>query len=42
MKINNKKDLQNNAITHSMDIDYKNFIKIYRDCTKKPYSFFDY
>ena len=29
MKINNKKELQNIAINHSADIDYKNFIKIY-------------
>ena len=23
----------------SADIDYKDFVKIYRDCTKEPYSF---
>ena len=39
MKINFKKEWQNIAITHSADIDYKDFIKIYRDCTKEPYSF---
>ena len=39
MKINNKKELQNIAINHSADIDYKDFMKIYRECTKKPYSF---
>ena len=39
MKINNKKELQNIAITHSADIDYKDFMKIYRECTKEPYSF---
>ena len=39
MKINNKKELQNIAITYSVDIDYKDFIIIYRDCTKEPYSF---
>ena len=38
MKINNKKELQNTAINHSADIDYKDFIKIYRECTKEPYS----
>ena len=27
------------AINHSPDIDYKGFMKIYRKCTKKPYSF---
>ena len=39
MKINNKRELQNIAINHSADIDYKDFIKIYRKCTKQPYSF---
>ena len=34
MKINNRKELQNIAINHSADIDYKDFIKIYRQCTK--------
>ena len=33
MKINNKRELQNIAINHSADIDYKDFIKIYRECT---------
>ena len=28
MKINNKKELQSIAITHSADIDYKDFMKI--------------
>ena len=41
MKIDNKRELQNIAINHSGDIDYKNFVKIYRECTKEPYSFFD-
>ena len=39
MKINNKKELQNIAINHSADIDYKDFMKIYRECTKEPYNF---
>ena len=39
MKINNRKELQNIAINHSADIDYQDFIKIYRECTKEPYSF---
>ena len=39
MKINNIKELQNIAITHSVDIDYKDFMKIYRECTKEPYSY---
>ena len=39
MKINNKRELQNIAINHSADIDYKDFMKIYRECTKEPYNF---
>ena len=39
MKINNRKELQNIAINHSADIDYNNFVRIYRECTRKPYSF---
>ena len=39
MKINNKRELQNIAINHSADIDYKDFVKIYRECAKEPYSF---
>ena len=39
MKINNKRELQNIAINHSADIDYKDSVKIYRECTKELYSF---
>ena len=39
LKINNKRELQNIAINHSADIDYQDFIKVYRECTKKPYNF---
>ena len=39
MKINNKKELQNIAIDHSADIDHNNFVRIYRECTRKPYFF---
>ena len=38
-KLNRKRELQNIAINHSADIDYKDFIKIYRDSTKEPYNF---
>ena len=34
MKKNNRKELQNIAINHSIHIDYKDIIKIYRECTK--------
>ena len=39
MKINNRKELQNIAINHSADIHYKDFMNIYRECTKKPFNF---
>ena len=39
MKITNKRELQNIAINHSADIDYKDFMKIYRECMKELYSF---
>ena len=39
MKMNNKRELQNIAINHSADIDYQDFIKIYRECTNEPYKF---
>ena len=39
MKINNRKKLQNIAINHSADIDYKDFLKIYRLCTKTFFNF---
>ena len=40
MKIHNKKELQQIAVNYSADIDCKDFLKIYRNCTKEPYSFF--
>ena len=40
MKINNKRELQNIEINHSAKIDYKDFMNIYREYTKEPYSFF--
>ena len=39
MKINNKKELKNIATKRSVDINYKDFVKIYRECTKESYSF---
>ena len=39
MKSNNKRELQSIAINHSADINYKDFVKIYREYTKKTYSF---
>ena len=37
-KLNNKRELQNIAINNSADIDYEDFIKIYRRCTEEPYN----
>ena len=37
MKIN-KRELQNIAFNHSADIDYKDFMKIYKKCASDPYS----
>ena len=39
MNINNKIELQNIAINHFADIDYKAFMKIYRECTKELFNF---
>ena len=39
MKIHNKRELKNLATNHSADIDYNDFINIYRKCTSEPYSF---
>ena len=39
MKTSSKRELQNIAINHSPDIDYNDFMKIYRECTKELYSF---
>ena len=35
IEINNKRELQNIAINYSSDIDYKYFMKIYRECKKQ-------
>ena len=40
VKINNRKELQNNAINHSADIDYNDFVRIYREIHKKSILFF--
>ena len=41
MNIRNIRELQNIAVNHSADIDYKDFIKLYSKCTTEPYYFFD-
>ena len=39
MKIRNKRELHQIVLNHSSDIDFKDFIKIYKKCTTEPYSF---
>ena len=36
MKISNQRELQQNPLNHSWDIDFKDFMKIYRKCTAEP------
>ena len=40
MKIPNKREVQQIASNQSSDIDPKDFIKLFRKYTAKPYSFF--
>ena len=39
LKIPNKRELQQTALNHSSDIDFKDFMRIYKKCTAKPYVF---
>ena len=39
MKILTKRELQQIVSNDSTDIDFKNFMKLYKDYTKEPYSF---
>ena len=39
MKILNKRELEQIALNHSSDIDFKDFMKIYKICTAELYSF---
>ena len=39
MKIPNKRELQQIASNHSSDIDFKDFMKLYKEYNKEPYSF---
>ena len=39
MKIPNKKELQQTALDHSSDIDFKDFMKIFKNYTAEPYFF---
>ena len=39
IKIPNKRELQQIVLNHSSDIDFKDFMKMYKKCTAEPYSF---
>ena len=39
MKIPNKREIQQIASNHSSDIEFKDFVKLYKDYTKEPSSF---
>ena len=39
MKIPNKRELQHIAFNHSSDIDFRDFMNLYKKCTAKPHSF---
>ena len=39
MKILNKRELQQIPVNHSSDIDFKDFMNIYKKCTTEPYTF---
>ena len=39
MKVPNKRELQQIPLNHSSDIDFKDFMKIHKKCTREPYSF---
>ena len=38
MKISNKRELQQIALNYLSDIDFKEFMNLYENCTAKPYS----
>ena len=42
MKILNERELQQITLNHSSDIDFKEFIKIYKKCIAEAYSFLVY
>ena len=39
MKIPNKRELQQIAFNHLLDIDFQNFMNLYKKYNSKPYSF---
>ena len=41
MKIPSKRELQQIASNHSLGIDFKDLIKLYKEYNKEPYSFLE-
>ena len=39
IKFQNKRELQHIVFNHSWDIDFQDFMNLYKKCTTKPYSF---
>ena len=39
MKISNKREVEQEASNNSFDIYFKDFMKLYKDYSKEPYSF---
>ena len=39
IKIPNNKEIENISNNHSSDIDFKDFMKVYKKCTAEKYSF---
>ena len=39
MKISSKRELQQIASNHSTEIEFQDFMKLFKDYTKEPYSF---
>ena len=39
MKSSNKREFQQIALNHSSDIDFKDFMNIYKNCTTEPFFF---
>ena len=39
MKLSSKQELQQNAVNHSSNIDFQDFISVCKKCTEKSYSF---
>ena len=38
MEVSKKREIQQIASNHLSEIDFKDFIKLYKDCAKKTYS----